>query len=62
MDAGTRPHGLADTSPPRKHSRPVLMFSIVLYGLMILAVAGVLGLMWVDMVTGNVGELLLAGR
>ncbi len=62
MDNATRPHGLQDTSPSRERSRSVLVVSMTVYGIIILAVAATLGLMWTDMLTGSVGDLLLASR
>ncbi|MBT3266229.1 hypothetical protein HN371_03695 [Candidatus Poribacteria bacterium] len=62
MDTATRPHGLQDTGPPGKRSRSALVVSVTVYGLIVLAVAATLGLMWVDMLTGSVGDLLLATR
>ncbi len=62
MDATTRPDDADSQSDEQAGRRAIIAASVVMYGLIIFAVATALGLMWLDMLSGGVGELLLASR
>jgi hypothetical protein len=62
MDATTRPDDVDSHPDERAGGRAILAVSIVMYGLIVFTVAAALGLMWLDIIAGDVGELLLASR